>query len=132
MTIPRETYRERNAEKFYQGISVSFKASRSNFIHSMLMDSGPSVYQGFGCYEPSAWTIIHLPNYKFSHASGTSTFKFEYTPDETAGMFENGNAVATQNGDEEWPLCLACGILTKSGQEPPSGCNDCLAKYCIS
>ena len=30
---------------------------------------------------------------------------------ETIGMTANGVQIATKDGDQDWPLCLACGLM---------------------
>lgn len=84
----------------------------------------------FGCDDKEALTIIYLPNYNFTYASGTPTWQFTYTVNEVDGMIGNGNAIATQNGDAGWPVCLACGVMVKSGEVLPEECKACLDKYC--
>ena len=78
--------------------------------------------------------IIYLPNTPYTYASGQSTFKVAYTPEQTAGMLQNGNAVATQNGaDPEWPFCVACAVVYKQaggGAKVPAACGACFARYC--
>ncbi|CAK4021596.1 Lysophospholipase 2 [Lecanosticta acicola] len=83
----------------------------------------------FGCNDPHVLTLIWLPNVDYVYPSNQSTFKFEYTQKETAGMLLNGNAIATQNGTEGWGFCLACGIMNGKA-DLPSGCAECLEKYC--
>jgi lysophospholipase len=84
----------------------------------------------FGCYDSTKLTIIYLPNVNYSYPSNQPTSKFQYFPNETAGMIANGNLIATQNEEDGWPLCLACGIMHKSFSSVPSDCDDCLTKYC--
>jgi lysophospholipase len=85
-----------------------------------------------GCYDPSKVTIVWLPNSKYTFDSNVATSKFEFTADETAGMIENGNSIATQGGDKQWPVCLACAITHKTSKFLPKECKDCLSKYCVS
>jgi lysophospholipase len=84
----------------------------------------------FGCSDKTKLTIIYLPSVNYTYPSNQPTSKFQYAPNETAGMIANGNLIATQNGDSGWPLCFACGIMHKSSSSLPSGCNACLTKYC--
>jgi lysophospholipase len=84
----------------------------------------------FGCSDKTKLTIIYLPNVNYTYPSNQPTAKFQYAPNETAGMIANGNLIATQNGQAGWPLCLACGIMHKSLSPLPKECNDCLTKYC--
>ena len=84
----------------------------------------------FGCNNPDVMTIIYLPNQDYTFASNQSTFKESYTVEETDGMIANGVQIATKGGDQQWPLCLACGIMGKTGGQLPDGCQACLDEYC--
>ncbi|KAF2157081.1 lysophospholipase [Myriangium duriaei CBS 260.36] len=84
----------------------------------------------FGCNEPNALTIVWLPNVEYSYASNTSTLQLEYTESQTNGIIANGNNIATQNGDAQWPTCLACAMQKKTGTTLPSACDACFEKYC--
>ncbi|KAF2105859.1 lysophospholipase [Lophiotrema nucula] len=84
----------------------------------------------FGCYDADKLTIIYLPNNNFTYNSGTPTWKFTYTQDEVAGMIQNGNAIANQNGAGSWGFCLACGLMAKSGAIGVPGCQTCLDTFC--
>ncbi|KAI5357062.1 Putative lysophospholipase, catalytic domain, Acyl transferase/acyl hydrolase/lysophospholipase [Septoria linicola] len=85
----------------------------------------------FGCDEPNTTFIIYLPNVAYKFPSNQPTSKVQYSVAETNGMIENGNAIATQNGDEGWGFCFACGIKARDGKAKlPQGCNACFTKYC--
>lgn len=87
----------------------------------------------FGCGDESKTTLIFLPNFNFtSFDSGVPTTQFDYSTQQTTDMIEAGNRIALQNGDKEWPKCLACGIVEKKVEEEdlPGGCKKCLDKYC--
>lgn len=86
----------------------------------------------FGCNDPNAVTLIWLPNVPYTFASNTSTTQLEYSQAQTDGMIANGNAIALQNGDANWPTCLACGIQKKTGSTLPAACTACFAKYCYN
>ncbi|RMZ76810.1 hypothetical protein DV738_g4686, partial [Chaetothyriales sp. CBS 135597] len=86
----------------------------------------------FGCNDTSKITIVYLPNYNYTFDSGQSTFKLQYSKSETDAMIANGVQVASQGGDSEWPLCLACGILKKSSNSLPNKCTRCFAEYCYN
>lgn len=73
--------------------------------------------------------LIWLPNVAYTYPSNQPTSKIQYSQEETRGMIENGNAIATQNGDAEWPFCLACGIKARDA-ELPEECEACFEKYC--
>ena len=47
-------------------------------------------------------------------------------------MIANGVQIATLGGDPEWPTCLACGIMKKSGEKLPEACEACIKKYCYN
>lgn len=86
----------------------------------------------FGCNSSEAATIIWIPNYNYTFNSGQPTSKIQYAVNETQGMIANGAEVANYGGKEDWPLCLACGIMAKSGEDLPSGCAQCLEEYCYN
>lgn len=84
----------------------------------------------FGCYDDSVITIVYLPNQDYDYASNTSTSMLEYTDTQLAGMISDGNLIATQGGDAEWPTCLGCAIMKKTGETLPEACTACFDKYC--
>lgn len=89
--------------------------------------------QFFGCDSSKNGTllIVWLPNVDYVYPSNKSTLKIQYSRNETEGMLRNGNAIATQNEDREWPFCLACAIKHKDGLgRLPRGCGACFRKYC--
>lgn len=85
----------------------------------------------FGCQEPNTLFIIYLPNVNYTFASNQPTSKIVYSERETNAMIRNGNAIATQNGDGGWGLCLACGLKARDA-ELPEGCDACFTKYCYT
>lgn len=86
----------------------------------------------FGCNSDDTATIIWIPNYNYTYPSGEPTSKLQYARNETEGMIDNGVQVANYGGKENWPLCLACGIMKKSGQSLPAGCTACFEEYCFN
>ncbi|KAL9112133.1 MAG: hypothetical protein Q9227_003510 [Pyrenula ochraceoflavens] len=87
----------------------------------------------FGCHDPSKVTLVYMPNRQITYDSGQDTLKLEYSSAETDAMVANGNAVATNGGDEAWPMCLACAVAESSGADGsgmPDECAACLEKYC--
>ena len=48
------------------------------------------------------------------------------------GMIANGQQIATKGGDANWPTCLACGIMQKTGGALPAACTACLQQYCYN
>lgn len=83
----------------------------------------------FGCNETGTVFIVWLPNVAYTYPSNQSTARLEYAVADTDAMIANGNLIATQNGTEGWPTCLACAVLNGEGQLP-AGCNACFEKYC--
>ena len=86
----------------------------------------------FGCNDTSKITIVYLPNTNYTYPSGQSTFKLEYTPAETSGMIQNGGQVATDGGSANFPTCLGCAIVKKSGGALPAACTSCFSTYCYN
>ena len=86
----------------------------------------------FGCNSPEKLTIVYIPNYNYTYNSGTPTAKIQYYVNETQGMIGNGVEMANYGGKENWPLCLACGIMKKSNTELPAGCGACFHEYCFN
>ncbi|KAK5085032.1 hypothetical protein LTR24_007298 [Lithohypha guttulata] len=86
----------------------------------------------FGCNSADTATIIWIPNYNYTFNSGQPTSKLQYEVNETQGMIANGVLIANYGGKEGWPLCLACGIMAKSGGNLPGGCAQCLEEYCFN
>ncbi|PSK35009.1 Lysophospholipase 1 [Elsinoe australis] len=84
----------------------------------------------FGCDDPETITMVFLPNVAYDFMSNTATAKVQYSRNETAGVIGNGNLIATQNGDAEWPRCLGCAVQLKTGTTLPDGCQACLDRYC--
>lgn len=84
----------------------------------------------FGCNSTNTVFIVYLPNVNYTFPSNQPTSKLQYSKAETDGMIKNGNQIATQNGDKNWPFCLACAVKHKDGSALPSGCNACFQKYC--
>jgi len=86
----------------------------------------------FGCHDPHVLTIVYLPNVAYNFPSNQSAYRLQYSVNETAGMIENGVLIGTQNGDANWPTCLGCAIVKKTGDPLPSACNACFEKYCYN
>ncbi|ORY61540.1 lysophospholipase catalytic domain-containing protein [Pseudomassariella vexata] len=72
----------------------------------------------FGCDEPETTLMVFVPNVDYTFASNTATSKLSYSADETNAMIANGLQVATQGGEEGWPLCLACAVMSRGGDLP--------------
>lgn len=86
----------------------------------------------FGCNTNDTLTIIYISNYNYTFPSGEPTSKIQYYVNETQGMVSNGVQVANYGGKQDWPLCLACGIMKKSGESLPAGCAACFTEYCYN
>jgi lysophospholipase len=86
----------------------------------------------FGCNDSSKLTIVWLPNTKYTYDSNKSSLQDNYTPAEITGMLSNGNAIATQNGAANWPQCLSCAVMQKSGATLPAACTACFSQYCFT
>ena len=86
----------------------------------------------FGCNTNDTATIIYIPNFNYTFPSGEPTAKIQYFVNETDGMIANGVEIANYGGKADWPLCLACGIMKKSGESLPAGCAACFTEYCYN
>ncbi|KAF7910137.1 hypothetical protein BELL_0192g00060 [Botrytis elliptica] len=86
----------------------------------------------FGCGDTSKITIVYLPNAPYTFASNVSTAQLIYPAATSSGIIANGVEVATQGNDAEWPTCLGCAFMEKTGQTLPSACTACFTKYCYS
>ncbi|KAA8576077.1 hypothetical protein MFRU_009g00320 [Monilinia fructicola] len=84
----------------------------------------------FGCGDSSKVTIIYLPNAHYTYASNVSTAQLIYSKAATAGIIANGVGIAAQGNDTQWPTCLGCAFMEKTGQALPSDCTACFEKYC--
>jgi lysophospholipase len=95
----------------------------------------------FGCRDRNVSTVVFLPNapYNVTAHDGITplqgnqyTIKTDYNATEQADMLAYGQRVATQDGDREWPLALACIVTHKhivGGRVSPV-CEARLKKYC--
>lgn len=86
----------------------------------------------FGCNDSTVLTIVYLPNVNYTYASNTATAMLQYSKNQTDAMIANGNLIATQDGDAEWPVCLGCAVMKKSNTTLPAACEACFEKYCYS
>lgn len=69
----------------------------------------------FGCNNPEVPTIIYVPNYPWSAASGSDTFKLQYSQEETMAIIANGQRALDLNGTvPDWGRCLTCAMLVIS------------------
>ncbi|CAO1627995.1 unnamed protein product [Parajaminaea phylloscopi] len=79
--------------------------------------------------------VAYIPNYPYSSLSNFSTFKLEYSAQESQSMLDNGVELATLAGhNATWAQCLACGMLerswARSGVTRPDECTKCMDTYC--
>jgi lysophospholipase len=89
----------------------------------------------FGCNDTDTPIIVYVPNYPWSYASNTSTYKLDYTKDEAHGVVNSGMRSLTLNGTvEDWPKCLACALSDRSfgytAENRTSECQQCFATWC--
>jgi lysophospholipase len=84
----------------------------------------------FGCNATDKITIVYIPNFNFTFASNVPTAQLQYSEEETDEMIANGVAMAEQGGDDEWGVCLGCGIMSKAGGTLPEACTACFEKHC--
>ena len=86
----------------------------------------------FGCNDTNVMTIVWLPNYNFTYASNTNTFKLQYSKTETDAMIANGVAVGSYNGSSTYGTCVGCAILKKTSASLPSACTACFDELCFN
>ena len=86
----------------------------------------------FGCNINNTLTIIYLPNSIYSYKGEMFESRTTVFTNETIALIANGALVATQNADPEWPTCLGCAIVMKTGEVLPDACAACFTKYCVN
>ncbi|KAJ4249120.1 Lysophospholipase 1 [Fusarium torreyae] len=86
----------------------------------------------FGCHKAETATIIFIPNFNYTFESGQPTSKIQYYRNETVKMINNGVEVGNYGGKDNWPLCLACGIMKKKEGKLPKDCAACFKEYCFN
>ncbi|EFQ36834.1 lysophospholipase catalytic domain-containing protein [Colletotrichum graminicola] len=81
--------------------------------------------------------IVYIPNAPYVAHSNVSTFDLKYNLDQRDAIIQNGYNAATQGNatlDEEWPVCVACAVLSRSmeraRQTTPTACASCFQRYC--
>lgn len=87
----------------------------------------------FGCnQDDSKALIVYIPNIPHMLGTNVPAWKLQFDSTMVSRMVENGNLVATMKGDAQWPVCMACVILSKSeGQVVlPSACDACWDRFC--
>ncbi|KAF2167127.1 hypothetical protein M409DRAFT_22559 [Zasmidium cellare ATCC 36951] len=135
LAIDAQTYAPGNVTNG-SAIYNTFLSAQANGLAKMPLIPSPAEYkaqnlssraQFFGCYEEGKTTIVYLPNDLSSRISNQQYF---FSPEEIEYLFVGGRDLITQEGDEEWPGCLACGIMHKESSALPGSCGRCLEKYC--
>ncbi|KAF5023425.1 hypothetical protein F66182_4525 [Fusarium sp. NRRL 66182] len=81
--------------------------------------------------------IFYIPNAPYTAQSNVSTFDMSYSIAERDDIILNALNGATQGNatiDEEWPVCVACAILSRSlwkaNETVPDACTTCFDRYC--
>ncbi|SMR53293.1 unnamed protein product [Zymoseptoria tritici ST99CH_1A5] len=85
----------------------------------------------FGCNDPSKNTLIYVPVQQYLPQT-SSTFNLTTTPEQTRDFITNGNRMATNNNNPNWPRCVACFIMKKKASSLPDFCNACFSQYCYN
>jgi lysophospholipase len=87
----------------------------------------------FGCYDVSKITIVYLPNKQYSFPSNIPDWTMKYSTNDVAAMLQNGNQVATFDGNEVYKTCFACVLLWKTheGKGLPLSCHQCMETFCF-
>lgn len=86
----------------------------------------------FGCNDASKLTIVWIPNINYTFNSGQSTFRLQYNKADTSAMIANGNKVANYGGKKDWPTCIGCAVMKKTGNPLPAACTACFQEYCYN
>ncbi|EWZ29054.1 lysophospholipase catalytic domain-containing protein [Fusarium oxysporum Fo47] len=81
--------------------------------------------------------IFYFPNAPYTTHSNVSTFDMSYSIQQRDDIIENALNGATQGNstiDKEWPVCVACAIMSRSwwkaNDKVPDACNTCFDRYC--
>lgn len=81
--------------------------------------------------------VFYIPNAPYTSLSNVSTYDLSYYIDERDDIILNGLNGATQGNstlDNEWPVCVACAILSrtwwKANETVPEACDKCFERYC--
>lgn len=140
-TALRASY-ERSLEDISNGTLFPPVPSAETFVNNRL-NQRPTM---FGC-DANNFTlskgqvvpplVVYIPNAPYTTFSNVSTFKSSYSIEQRDAIITNGFNSATQGNatvDQEWPVCVACAILSrswwKSGQAAPEACRTCYDRYC--
>ncbi|KAL2754949.1 hypothetical protein ACRALDRAFT_2107088 [Sodiomyces alcalophilus JCM 7366] len=81
--------------------------------------------------------IVYVPNAPYTAMSNVSTFQPSYPLDQRDAIIRNGFNSATRGNntlDHEWPVCVACAVLSRSwwkaNLSAPDACARCFHRYC--
>lgn len=85
----------------------------------------------FGCDDVNKQTMIYVPVQEYIPQT-SSTFNLSTTPEQTRNFITNGNLLATNNNNTDWPRCVACFIMKKAATSLPSFCDACYTQYCYN
>jgi lysophospholipase len=126
-----------NGTEIYNTYTVSRAAGLTRMpvippVSTFIAEGFNQVPTFFGCNSSDTLTIIYIPNYNYTYPSGEPTAKIQYYANETVGMVDNGVQIASYGGKANWPLCLGCGIMKKSGVKLAEGCEACFEEYCYN
>jgi lysophospholipase len=94
----------------------------------------------FGCgdmnKDPHTPVIVYIPNHQKNFATNFSTFDDKYSKGDIQRIFDNGLAIATNDGDLGFRTCMSCAVilnsLIRSELTPPTVCAECFEKHCWS
>lgn len=85
----------------------------------------------FGCNDNTTSTFIYVPYDTFVPQT-QATNNLTTTPEQTNNYIKDGNLLATNNGNTQWPQCVACLVMKKKATSLPSFCNACFTTYCAT
>ncbi|EWY80867.1 lysophospholipase [Fusarium oxysporum NRRL 32931] len=140
-TALRATY-NRVGSSIGNGTLFPFIPSAETFINERL-NQRPTL---FGCNADNFTLskdqsppplIFYFPNAPYTTHSNVSTFEMSYSIQQRDDIIENSLNGATQGNstiDKEWPVCVACAIMSRSwwkaNDKVPDACNTCFDRYC--
>jgi lysophospholipase len=85
----------------------------------------------FGCDEVDKVLIVYVPNAAYILGTNVPYWQLQIDSVLVDQMVENGNLVATMKELDQWPVCVACAIMSKVNKETlPSACQACFERFC--
>jgi lysophospholipase len=105
----RSTYdrAKKEADLYIGKVRMPPVPSRAGFVNAGL-NTRPVF---FGCDNKDVPTVIYIPNYSWSTASNTDTYKLSYSDKEVQDMIDNGRRSLDLNGSvPDWGRCLTCAM----------------------